>query len=367
MIGRTHRIEERQGGPTYVAVVLKPGWLYFLRDRDFRTGQVSPYVKIGLTNFDRPVEARVYDHQTGNPREVYSMNDMQVSAVSTTENYLHHVWAPHRVHGEWFEMDDDQVAEAIKQAEDLNQLIEAHRTQIELSTTIYNQLSNGKTKKPSKDEAGLADEWLVAKKKHVLAKNTVSLFTHRLRRLMGDCRGIEGVMDFQDKLTAATLDTKSIKEKHPGIVKQYTTTKTSISGKLKPDHTNPTLKGLDEDLAKQIKDEKDLQFSSSDPDDFGKGPATRTPEIEQAHSDLLESLGEERALKIDLELIVDRVQAACEFYDGVEGLCTWKREESESEKIDWKQLAEDHPKIAQDNMTDEKRTAAFKIKSYRPY
>ena len=75
-----------------MAVVLKPGWLYFLRDRDFRTGQVSPYVKIGLTNFDRPVEARVYDHQTGNPREVYSMNDMQVSAVSTTENYLHHVW-----------------------------------------------------------------------------------------------------------------------------------------------------------------------------------------------------------------------------------------------------------------------------------
>ncbi|SVE51035.1 uncharacterized protein METZ01_LOCUS503889, partial [marine metagenome] len=36
MIGRTHRIEERQGGPTYMAVVLKPGWLYFLRDRDYR-------------------------------------------------------------------------------------------------------------------------------------------------------------------------------------------------------------------------------------------------------------------------------------------------------------------------------------------
>ena len=57
MIGRTHRIEERQGGPTYMAVVLKPGWLYFLRDRDYRTWQVSPYVKIGLTNFNRPVEA----------------------------------------------------------------------------------------------------------------------------------------------------------------------------------------------------------------------------------------------------------------------------------------------------------------------
>ena len=350
-----------------VTVVLTPGWLYFLRDRDYRTGQVSPYVKIGLTKFDRPVEARIYDHQTGNAREVYSVHDMQVSAVSTTENYLHHVWAPFRVHGEWFEMDDDQVAEAIKQAKALNQLIEEHRPQIEQATTIYNQLSNGQMKKPSKEEAGLADEWLDAKKKHVLAKSTVSLLAERLRRLMADCRGIVGVVDFQDKLTAAALDKKAIKEKHPDIVKQYTSTKTSISGTLKADHTNPRLRGLDESLDKQIKDEKALQVPGSDPDDFGKGPAARTPEIEQAHSDYLESLGEERALKIDFELIVDRVQAACGLYDGVEGLCTWKREESESEKIDWKQLVEDHPKIAEANMTDEKRIAAVKVKPYRPY
>ena len=69
------------------------------------------------------------------------------------------------------------------------------------------KLSNGQMKKPSKEEAGLADEWLDAKKKHVLAKSTVSLFEARLRRLMGDCRGIVGVLEFLDKLTASTLDT----------------------------------------------------------------------------------------------------------------------------------------------------------------
>jgi hypothetical protein len=66
-----------------------------------------------------------------------------------------------------------------------------------------------------------------------------------------------------------------------------------------------------------------------------------------------------------LDLIVDRVKAACGLNDGVEGLCTWKREESET--IDWNQLAEDHHKIAQANMTAEKRTAAFSVKPYRPY
>ncbi len=350
-----------------MGIALTPGWLYFLRDRDFRSGQVSNYVKIGLTKFDRPVEDRIYDHQTGNAREVYSVYEMQVIAVSTTENYLHHVWAPYRVHGEWFKMDDDQVAAAIRQAETLNQLIESHRPQIELATTIYNVLSNGKTKKASKDELELAFDWLETKKKHVLAKNNASLFAHRLRRLMGDCRGIEGVIDFQDKLTVSTLDKKKIKEKYPDLVKQYTTTNTSISGTLKPEYTNPLLKGLDENLAKQIKDEKDLQISSSDPDDFSNDSATRTPEIEQVHSDYLGSLGRTRELKIELDLIVDRVKANCGLNDGIEGLCAWKREESESEKTDWKQLVEDHSKIAEANMTDEKRTAAFKIKPYRPY
>jgi len=350
-----------------MGVVLTPGWLYFLRDRDFRSGRVSEYVKIGLTKFDRPVEDRIYDHQTGNAREVYSVHEMQVSAVSAIENYLHHIWAPYRVHGEWFEMDDTQVAEAIIQAEDLNQLIESHRPQIELATTIYNVISNGKTKKASKDELELAVDWLETKKKHVLAKNNVSLFTHRLRRLMGDCRGIEGVIDFQDKLTVSRLDKKKIKEKHPQIVKQYTTTKTSISGTLIPEHTNPQLKVLDENLAKQIKAEKDLQISGSDPGDFSNGSTTRTSEIEQAHSDYLDSLGKARELKIELDLIVDRVKATCGLNDGIEGLCTWKREESASEKTDWKQLVEDHPKIAEANMTDEKRTAAFQIKPYKPY
>ena len=350
-----------------MGIALTPGWLYFLRDRDFRSGQVSNYVKIGLTKFDRPVEERIYDHQTGNAREVYSVHEMQVSAVSTTENYLHRVWAPCRVHGEWFEMDDSQVAEAIKQADELNLLIESHRPQIELATTIYNQVSNGKMKKSSKEDLSLADEWLETKKKHIIAKGNVSLFTQRLRSLMSDCRGIEGVMDYQDKLTAAALDKKTIKKNHPDLVEQYTTATTSISGALKPDYSNPTLKGLDENLDKKIKDEKTSQVSGSDPDDFTNDSASRTKEIEQVHSDYLDSLGRERELKIRLDLIVDRVKAACGLNDGVDGLCIWKREESESEKIDWKQLAEDHPKIAEANMTDEKRTAAFKLKPYRPY
>ena len=348
-------------------VLLKPGWLYFLRDRDYRTEMESDYVKIGLTNFERPVTERIGDHQTGNPRELYSIHEMQVSAVSTTENYLHNLYAPLRVHGEWFEMSDNQVNEAVQKSVYLNDLIEGHRDLIEFGMEIYNAPSNGEIREASEDELILAGEWLEAKIRNILAKARADLFRERLRRMMGSCRGIDGVVDFQDKLRAASIDKGSIKKSHPDLVDRYSSRKTSISGSLKAEFTNPRLKALDESLEDQIKREKAGQHPGSEPDEFEDSIAARTPEIEEAHMGLLSRLGEERESKIHLDLAIDRAKAACGLHDGVEGLCSWKRVEVESAVIDWKRLAEENPEVVDSNMVPEKRIAAFKIKAYRPY
>jgi len=354
-----------------VLVVLKPGWLYFLRDRDYRTSEVSDYVKIGLTRFDRPVEKRVVEHQTGNPREVFSIHKMQVNSINTAEKYLHHLWAPFRIHGEWFEMDEDQVREAIQQAEELNRMIEEHRSQIEVSTTVYNQVSNGVVRKATKEELGLGEVWLETKKKHVIAKNRVNLYSERLRRLMGKSRGIDGVLDYQQRESPPSLDRSAIKDNHPKIVQKYTTQETSVSvtGSFKPTHKNPQLRVLDESLDLAIKHERSLKVAGSDPDSFDEPPAARTEEIEKAHTGFLESLGGEGALKVRLELLADRVMAACGLNDGIEALCTWKRREEESkwESIDWNRLVEEHPDIAAANMTEEKLSMATVVKPYRPY
>ncbi len=350
-----------------MSVVLKPGWLYFLRLRDFRTGQVDGYVKIGLTNFERPVEERVDDHQTGNPREVFVVHDMQVSAINTIENYLHSLWAPQGVHGEWFEMDAEQVLEAIGQATALNQFIEEHRQNIEIGMEIYNQASSGQTRQPTNEDVSLGEEWLDLKRRHVIAKGTVTLHSERLRRLMGNARGIGGVVDFEERVRKSALDKKAIQQEHPDIVKRFTTIKTALSGKFSPQHTNPQLKGLDAGLDKQIKDEKSLQAGGRDPDYYSQSQASRTAEIESAHSDYLSSLGEERTLKIHLDLIVDRAKAACGLDDGVGGLCTWVRKEVDSESVDWGSLAEERPDIAEAYITDEKRYVAVIIKPFKPY
>lgn len=46
--------------------ITRGGEIYFIRERDYITGAVSPYVKIGLTRDDRVSAARQGDHQTGN-------------------------------------------------------------------------------------------------------------------------------------------------------------------------------------------------------------------------------------------------------------------------------------------------------------
>ena len=53
-----------------MAAKLKPGWLYFLGEEDYTTGIHSPYVKIGKTDYDKPVSERIREHETGNPRRV---------------------------------------------------------------------------------------------------------------------------------------------------------------------------------------------------------------------------------------------------------------------------------------------------------
>ena len=51
---------------------LTPGELYINRDRDFRTGEWGPYIKIGIVRDERVSKARASEHQTGNPREVFT-------------------------------------------------------------------------------------------------------------------------------------------------------------------------------------------------------------------------------------------------------------------------------------------------------
>ena len=51
---------------------LKSGKLYFLGEKDLLTGEHTKYVKIGLVYGEKEISERILEHQTGNPRAIWT-------------------------------------------------------------------------------------------------------------------------------------------------------------------------------------------------------------------------------------------------------------------------------------------------------
>lgn len=145
------------------AIKLKRGNVYFLRERDYITGEVSPYVKIGLVREDRDAAARFAEHQTGNPREILDYKTMESPFVEHLETQLHYRFADKWITGEWFKLDENILAEAVTEAEKII------REQYEFEPAIHKSYELAKTecseeeRKPSDEEKGLWEK-LIEKK-----------------------------------------------------------------------------------------------------------------------------------------------------------------------------------------------------------
>jgi len=148
--------------------ITRGGEIYFIRERDYITGEVSPYVKIGLTRDDRVSAARQGDHQTGNPRELFLHHAEKVDMVQTVEKTLHWQFAAKRVTGEWFLLDDQLLAEAVAKCRALGIEFQSHIDAILAAERLGGIVSKGD---PIAAPSGALEWW----RKHQIADRIVSL------------------------------------------------------------------------------------------------------------------------------------------------------------------------------------------------
>jgi len=115
-----------------------PGHIYFLKERDYLTGAVSPYVKIGLVRDTKETATRIKEHQTGNPREIIDYTTLPMRFVEHAETLLHYAFGEQWITGEWFQLDETQLQEAIqycqKLAEEQEQIAADFVTASEMKT-----------------------------------------------------------------------------------------------------------------------------------------------------------------------------------------------------------------------------------------
>ena len=79
----------------------EPGTIYFIRERDLITNEISPFVKIGLTALNRKTTNRKNDLQTGNPRELLVAHEVVVPCVRAVETVLRYKFLAQNVNLEW--------------------------------------------------------------------------------------------------------------------------------------------------------------------------------------------------------------------------------------------------------------------------
>ena len=78
------------------------GWIYLIGQRDDPNK-----FKIGVTKGS--IEKRLKKLQTGNAEELYVLKNFQTETPFTLEKMLHRHFAPNRMVGEWFYLNDDDI------------------------------------------------------------------------------------------------------------------------------------------------------------------------------------------------------------------------------------------------------------------
>jgi T5orf172 domain len=324
-----------------------PGSIYFLRERDFLTGEVSPYVKIGLVRKDKPTEKRILEHQTGNPREIYDYQTIEATFVEDLETRLHYIFGAHWVTGEWFLLDELQLLEVIDVAQAYAQEQQQLAAVLDQADELATMVSSGLTLDASANANALWEELKEVRTRIAMEKATRSIAELKLRNLLGVHRGIRGIIDVQVSKSAATFNKAAFEEStyYAQFAAAYTKVqpgKFSGSFLLK---NIPNLKTAHPLLDEELKALKLPKVSSADLTDV---ILERTAEMEALHLVMISQDAKLGPLEWKNFQLETHLKLEVGVADGIKDICTWKRlMKAESEEFDVQRFKEEQPDIAE--------------------
>ena len=342
------------------------GTLYINRDRDYRTSEWGPYVKIGIVRNDRESQDRVKEHQTGNPREVVTMRELQSPMVHHLETQLHHRFATMWLSGEWFEMDQTFVdstliPEAEKIIGEQNAFLEDFTRRAELK----NRVSSGEERLPTVEEREVWKAAVRATEKHTLAKARKDQWDFALRAAVGDSGGIPGVVKLVKKNKPDWFDQENFTEAHADLAAQYVVKKPSIRGSLSLKGSQSLAK-LDTDLHEAINEAKAAvpEFTLEQIETPG---LDRTSTVLEAHSSYVGSLAAVACADWDRECFRSRLVRMLGTDEAIKDTISWKREENEQLTFDKSRLKQEHEELYNEFTTQGAWTISVEIHYHRAY
>jgi len=312
------------------------GEIYFIRERDRRDGGSSGYVKIGMvSDVLRGSRQRLGEHQTGNPRDLELHHVTQTPFPFRVERFLHQRFGRQRVRSEWFDLADDELADAISLSEQL--AAEAFRfiPVIEKSLSLKTVLSSGQKIDPTSDSTDWLTKLGVARSALAICSDLEARYRAVIRDLPVNARETAKEEQYfvERHVVTSKFDELGFTSTFPDLVVAYTFTETKVSGHFVPKVPAVRLEEFDSDL---------LAFAGR----FTEA-CDRVDSEEAPFSDLFDFKQDleryQGSYKWDQEIADAHLRVLCGTSAGIEGQCTWNRVEKTKSEVDWGLLENDHP------------------------
>jgi hypothetical protein len=283
--------------------------------------------------------------------------------VEKLETQLHYLFGTNWVFGEWFLLHEGftervrSVAEKIIAEQDnlLPAIAECER-----SSKIP---SNGNTLKPDSFQTDIYNEILKVDETMKILDGNRKLIEHQIKTEMVGFSGISGVVSLVKKTGKPTLDTKAIQENHPNEHQACTSTIESLSDSFLWKGV-PALSKIDPQLHEQIKALTPIQFHATH---ISTPEKKRETEVELLHKSFIELSCKIETISWEKEQLGTKLQATIGENEGIQNICSWKREKKLSQKFSTTEFKDKYPHLISDYLKPAQESVSVMISPKRPY
>jgi len=335
-------------------MILTPGQLYFVNEQDVRTGERSRYFKIGIVRdaADRDSKDRLLEHQTGNPRKLCIVENLTMPAVEAIETNLHYLFARNRVMGEWMEFTDAELQNAIAKAKELSAEMEANYSDFEVAQALKDKVSNGSKLKDSEEAQDVYDEYLEYKEIGNICSELLAKYDDYLDSAIEQGVDVSSVAKVQTRAGAKKFDEKLFAEKYPDLYESFTDKNYPVKGVFRWVNA----KDWAPDVSFLTEDQVDRMTALKEQLESAEYSLQTTLELHEKHLGVLEIL---KYAEWKITIANTKTRVLTGEYDGIEGICTWKREAKEVVTLRRSELQDKYPDEYASCMTQGAETTAL--------
>ena len=313
----------------------EPGTIYFIRERDLITNEISPFVKIGLTALRRKTTDRKNDLQTGNPRELFVAHEIVVPCVRAVETALRYKFLAQNVNLEWHffsEKSENQIQHAVNFCEELKEQFAKQVSSIEEAKRLDNTPSTKELIPPTEEAVHWRNQFLVHHEIVKLGRTAATMQRMKAKECFQNGEEIpDGIRITERQISEVNWN--QFQKIYPEIVEKYIKRQLSgvfkILGKITQKETTANLKISEtETEVKKFFELFNTEKNHGDP----------SPELRQQRIKLQQLT---KISTVEKELARCHLKTICGTAPGITNICSWVRELSRP-KLDTAHLLREH-------------------------